>query len=253
MQQYRYLPFEPIVGNVRKVGETVFMAEILIKPEELSNIVPARFNVISDTAYVIMTEASLRDEKSKNYDFINPVYSQYYQGGILVKVKAGNHIGYSFVKRFADRDWFVMESRFKGFDALPAFIRTTRFPTEMIPYYYIQKDSRLKAVATDGGFRIMSLGFDADTPAENINNFDFIFANLLGYRHVEHFVEERKGQVICDDITHEKITNIRYKDIWKGKDVQLILCDKFIGKFQYELNSAYWFMMGYNNEGIEVL
>lgn len=65
MQQYRYLPFEPIVGNVRKVGETVFMAEILIKPEELSNIVPARFNVISDTAYVIMTEASLRDEKAR--------------------------------------------------------------------------------------------------------------------------------------------------------------------------------------------
>lgn len=93
-----------------------------------------------------------------------------------------------------------MESRIKGFNAFYANIRTTRFPTEMINFYYIQKGSRMKAVAIDEGTKPISLGFDADRPAGDLN-FDFLFANRIGLRKVVQLVEERKGEVVCDDIT----------------------------------------------------
>ena len=252
MQNYRYVPYEPIVGNVRKVGETVFLAELQIDPSEFAHRVPEGFSVISDKAYVVMTEATLRDEKSKDYPFINPIYSQYYSAGILVEVEARGHKGWTYVVRYFDKDWAVMESRIKGFDAFYAHIRTTRFPTEMIDFYYIQEGSRMKAVAIDEGTKPISLGFDADQPAGDLN-FDFLFANRIGLRKVNQLVEERKGEVVCDDITREIVTDIRYKDFWKGKDVKLVFDKKEVGDFSYEVKNAYWFMMGYNEKGIEVL
>ena len=88
MQNFKYVPYEPIVGNIRKVGETVFLAELKINTSEFASRVPEGFQVVSDRAYVVMTEASLRDEKSKDYPFINPIYSQYYSAGILVDIGA---------------------------------------------------------------------------------------------------------------------------------------------------------------------
>lgn len=252
MQNYKYVPYEPIVGNVRKVGETVFLAELQINPAEFASRVPEGFSVISDKAYVVMTEATLRDEKSKDYAFINPIYSQYYSAGILVEVEARGHKGWTYVVRYFDKDWAVMESRIKGFDAFYANIRTTRFPTEMMDFYYIQEGSRMKAVAIDEGTKPMSLGFDADKPAGELN-FDFLFANRIGLRKVVQLVEERKGQIVCDDITREIVTDIRYKDFWQGKDVKLVFDENEVGEFSYEVKNAYWFMMGYNAKGIEVL
>lgn len=252
MQNFKYVPYEPIVGNIRKVGETVFLAELKIQPEEFAARVPEGFSIISDTAYVVMTEAVLRDEKSKNYAFINPIYSQYYSAGILVEVEARGQKGWTYAVRYFDKDWAVMESRIKGFDAFYAHIRTTRFPTEMIDFYYIQPGSRLKAVAIDEGTKPISLGFDADKPVEGMN-FDFLFANRIGLRKVMQLVEERKGEVVCDDITREIVTDIRYKDVWCGKDIALAFDEKEVGAFSYEVKHAYWFMMGYNAKGIEVL
>jgi len=252
MQKYNYAPFEPIVGMKRKVGQTCFLAELKINPEEFAARVPEGFKVISDTAYVLIAEATLRDEKSKDYEFINPIYSQYYEAGILVEVEARGHKGYTYVTRYFDKDWAVMESRMKGFDAFYANVRTTRFPTEMIPYYYIQEGSRMKAVAIDEGTKPISLGFDADKPAGELN-FDFLFDNIIGLRKVVHIVEGRRGEIICDDITTEKLSNIRYKDFWLGKDIKLVFDHKEVGEFQYEVKNAYWFMMGFSADGIEVL
>ena len=252
MQNFKYVPYEPIVGNVRKVGETVFLAELKINPAEFAARVPEGFTVISDKAYVVMTEAALRDEKSKDYAFINPIYAQYYSAGILVEVEARGHRGWTYAARYFDRDWAVMESRIKGFNAFYANIRTTRFPTEMINFYYIQEGSRMKAVAIDEGTKPISLGFDADKPAGDLN-FDFLFANRIGLRKVVQLVEERKGEIVCDDITREIVKNIRYKDFWLGKDVKLVFDHKEVGEFSYEVVNAYWFMMGYDSLGIEVL
>lgn len=252
MQSFQYVPYEPIVGNVRKVGETVFLAELRISPAEFASRVPEGFSVVSDTAYVVMTEASLRDEKSRHYSFINPIYSQYYSAGILVEAEARGHRGWTYAARYFDRDWAVMESRIKGFDTFYANIRTTRFPTEMMDFYYIREGSRMKAVAIDEGTKPISLGFDADQPAGDLN-FDFLFANRIGLRKVVQLVEERKGQIICDDITRELVTDIRYRDFWRGRDIQLCFDPKEVGAFSYELRNAYWFMMGYNAKGIEIL
>lgn len=252
MQNFKYVPYEPIVGNIRKVGETVFLAELKIDPAEFALRVPEEFRVISDKAYVVMTEATLRDEKSKDYPFINPIYSQYYSAGILVEVEARGRKGWTYVVRYFDKDWAVMESRIKGFEAFYANIRTTRFPTEMMDFYYIQEGSRLKAVAIDEGTKPISLGFDADKPAGELN-FDFLFANRIGLRKVVQLVEERKGEIVCDDITREIVTDIRYKDFWKGRDVKLVFNEDEVGKFTYEVQNAYWFMMGYNAKGIEIL
>ena len=79
-----------------------------------------------------------------------------------MEVEARGHRGWTYAVRYFDRDWAVMESRIKGFNAFYANIRTTRFPTEMINFYYIQKGSRMKAVAIDEGTKPISLGFDAD-------------------------------------------------------------------------------------------
>jgi len=114
VQSFKYVPYEPIVGNIRKVGETVFLAELRINPAEFASRVPEGFQVVSDKAYVAMTEASLRDEKRKDYPFINPIYSQYYSAGILVEVEARGHRGWTYAVRDFDRDWAVMESRIKG-------------------------------------------------------------------------------------------------------------------------------------------
>lgn len=252
MQNYAYVPYEPIVGNIRKCGETVFLAELKINPDEFASRVPEGFQVISDKAYVIMTECVLRDEKSKDYAFINPHYSQYYSASIMVEVEARGHKGYTSVVKYFDRDWAVMDSRIKGFDAFYAHIRTTRFPTEMIPLYYIQEGSRMKAVAIDEGTKPISLGFDADQPAGELN-FDFLFANKIGLRKVIQIVEGRRGEPVCDDITREILTNIRYKDFWSGKDIKLEFNENEVGKFSYEVKNAYWFMMGYDYKGIEVL
>ncbi|MBU5628109.1 acetoacetate decarboxylase family protein [Oscillibacter sp. MSJ-2] len=252
MQNFRYVPYEPIVGNVRKVGETVFLAELAIDPAEFASRVPEGFQVISDKAYVAMTEAVLRDEKSRDYDFINPIYSQYYSAGILVEAEARGHRGWTYALRYFDRDWAVMESRVKGFDAFYAHIRTTRFPTEMMDFYHIQEGSRLKAVATDEGTRPISLGFDADKPVDGMN-FDFLFANRIGLRRVVQLVEERRGESVCDDITRELITKTRYGECWQGRDVQLAFDEKAVGTFSYEVKNAFWFMMGYQAGGIEVL
>lgn len=252
MQNFKYVPYEPIVGNVRKVGETVFLAELKIDPAEFSSRVPEGFQVVSDRAFVVMTEAALRDEKSKGYPFINPIYSQYYSAGMLLEVEARGYRGWTYVVRYFDRDWAVMESRIKGFDAFYANIRTTRFPTEMTDFYHIQEGSRLKAVAIDEGTKPISLGFDADHPVGELN-FDFLFANRIGLRKVVQLVEERKGEIVCDDIAREIVTDIRYKDFWQGKDVKLVFNEDEVGHFAYEVKNAYWFMMGYNAAGIEIL
>ena len=169
-----------------------------------------------------------------------------------MEVEARGHRGWTYAVRYFDRDWAVMESRIKGFNAFYANIRTTRFPTEMINFYYIQKGSRMKAVAIDEGTKPISLGFDADRPAGDLN-FDFLFANRIGLRKVVQLVEERKGEVVCDDITRELVQRIRYKDFWLGKDVKLVFDHKEVGEFSYEVVNAYWFMMGYDSLGIEVL
>ena len=252
MQNFKYVPYEPIVGNIRKVGETVFLAELKIDPAQFAHRVPEGFQVVSDRAYVVMSEAALRDEKSTDYPFINPIYSQYYSAGILVEAEARGHRGWTYAVRYFDRDWAVMESRIKGFDAFYANIRTTRFPTEMMEFYHIQEGSRLKAVAIDEGRKPISLGFDADRPAGDLN-FDFLFANRIGLRKVMQLVEERRGEVVCDDVTREIITDIRYRDFWQGRDIQLVLDEKEVGRFSYEVENAYWFMMGYNAKGISIL
>lgn len=252
MQNYSYVPYEPIVGNIRKCGETVFLAELKIVPEEFASRVPPEFKVISDKAYVVLEEVVLRDEKSKNYEFVNPTYTQFYSASIMVEVEARGHKGYTSVVKYLDKDWAIMDSRIKGFDAVYGHVRTTRFPTEMIPYYYIQEGSRMKAVAIDEGTKPISLGFDADHPAGEMN-FDFLFANKIGYRKVQQIVTGRVGEIVCDDITREIQTNIRYKDVWLGKDVKLVFDEKEVGKFSYELKNTYWFMMGYDYKGIEVL
>lgn len=110
----------------------------------------------------------------------------------------------------------------------------------------------MKAVVIDEGTRPISLGFDADKPAGELN-FDFLFANRIGLRKVVQLVEERKGQVVCDDVTHEVITDIRYRDIWQGRDIKLVFDANGVGSFFYEVKNVYWFMMGYNAKGIEVL
>ena len=97
MQNFKYVPYEPIVGNIRKVGETVFLAELKIDPAQFAHRVPEGFQVVSDRAYVVMSEASLRDEKSTDYPFINPIYSQYYSAGILVEAEARGHRGWTCV------------------------------------------------------------------------------------------------------------------------------------------------------------
>ncbi|WP_251318428.1 acetoacetate decarboxylase family protein [Flintibacter muris] len=252
MQNFKYVPYEPIVGNIRKVGETVFLAELKINTSEFASRVPEGFQVVSDRAYVVMTEASLRDEKSKDYPFINPIYSQYYSAGILVDIEARGHRGWTYAVRYFDRDWAVMESRIKGFDAFYANIRTTRFPTEMMDFYYIQEGSRLKAVAIDEGTKPISLCFDADKPVGEMS-FDFLFANRIGLRKVMQLVEERKGEAICDDITQEIVTDIRYRDVWQGRDVKLVFNAEEVGSFAYEVQNTYWFMMGYNAKGIKIL
>lgn len=252
MQNFKYVPYEPIVGNIRKVGETVFLAEIGIDPGEWAHRVPEGFRVTGDRAYVVMTEAVLRDEKSEAYDFINPIYAQYYSAGILVAAEARGHRGYTYAVRYFDRDWAVMESRIKGFDAFYAHIRTTRFPTEMIPYYYIQEGSRLKALATDEGTKPISLAFEAQKPVTGLN-FDFLFAHQIGLRRVDQIVEGRIGESVCDDITRELVTNICYRDFWQGTNVELIFDETEVGHFKYEVKNAYWFMMGYDGRGIEVL
>lgn len=252
MENYSYVPYEPVVGAVRDVGQTVFLAELRIRPEELADRVPEGFRIISNRVYLIAAEASLIDEKSKDYDFVNPIFSQYYEMGILAEVEAGGERGFTFVKRYFDKDWAVMESRMKGFDAVYANVRTTRFPVEMLPYYHIQEGSRLKAVATDEGTKPISLGFDADHQVDDLN-FDFIFKNLIGRRKVEEVVEGRKGQIICNDITREKISNTRYCDFWIGRDAALKFDAEEVGQFRYELLRVYWFMMGFHAEGIEIL
>lgn len=110
----------------------------------------------------------------------------------------------------------------------------------------------MKAVAIDEGTKPISLGFDADKPAGELN-FDFLFANRIGLRKVVQLVEERKGKVVCDDITHEIVTDIRYRDFWQGRDVKLVFNEDEVGKFSYEVQNTYWFMMGYNAKGIEIL
>ena len=139
-----------------------------------------------------------------------------------------------------------------GFDAYYAFVRTTRFPTEMMDFYYIKEGARLKAVAVDEGTTPISLGFDAFRPLGE-QNFDFLFSNLIGLREVMGVEEGRKDQVICRDITHKKLCDLRYRDVWSGQNIDLQIHVPEEGKFSYSVRQAFWFLMGFHEDGIEVL